>query len=647
MTRLLPRVLLLAALAGCSAREPPSTTWRSLVAPLAPGREVARGYVLSAPARGHERDVVFRATRASDGSAVEVHVVARGQWSGVRETRSFGVAWEEPRSRAPRDDAEAVTEALRAAIARNDHGLGPVDAIPLDAARPVTLRDRGLLALRLVGTRGPFPWWAVALSLAVAAAQRRREASRELVAVGVGALALRVGFGAWGPFHINQQGALWIDGALHPDALRAYGPGFAELYGLAARLVAPDTAVFALNAALGAVTAPLAMLVARRLRLSPGRALIAGMLVAADPVLLRVAATESYVTPVVALALAATWAFLTAADPAVSDRRRRIALVLAGSLFAAQCIRVHPLGWIAASLVPLLVGAGVGWRAALRCALVTGAVALATSGAVLADVLAAMAGRGVMAPTLRVSSVVAGVALGALAAIVPRTRSFAPTTIASLALGGLVWETYGQSDVWRLAAVHVVLAAPLFAAAAALPERHPRALGAALGAALLVAGMPMIRHRTTDASEYEWARRWLASRPPACRVVWVAFAGERRTVFLPTWMHRGASVALDARGPADVASRLTPLGCTWYFRGAACETADGAPACAAVERALVLTADAEVRVLAVASHRGLPYAGELVRVATYRVVGLRATSFPSTSPGLAVARPGLASMPVS
>lgn len=618
--------LLLAALAGCSTRDPPPDTWRSLVAPLAPSREVARGYVLSAPARGHERDVVFRATRASDGRAVELHVVARGQWTGVRETRSFGVAWEEPRSRAPRDDAEAVTEALRAAIARNDHGLGPVDAIPLDAARPVTLRDRGLLALRVVGTRAPFPWWAVALALCIAAAWRRREVSREFVAVGVGALALRVVFGAWGPFHINQQGALWIDGALHPDALRAYGPGFAELYGLAARLVAPDTAVFALNAALGAVTAPLAMLVARRLRLSPGRALIAGMLVAADPVLLRVAATESYVTPVVALALAATWAFLAAADePALGDRRRRAALVLAGSLFATQCIRVHPLGWIAASLVPLLVGAGVGWRAALRFALVTGAVALATSGVVLADVLAAIVGRGVMAPTLRVSSVVAGVALGALAAVHPRTRSFAPATIASLALGGLVWETYGQSDVWRLAAVHVVLAAPLFAAAAALPERHPRALGAALAAALLAVGMPMVRHRTTDASEYAWARRWLASRPPACRVVWVAFAGERRTTFLPTWAHRGASVALDARGGVDVRARLSPLGCTWYFRGAACETADGAPACAAVERALVLAPDAEVRVPAVASHRGLPYAGERVRVATYRVVGLRAT----------------------
>lgn len=626
MTRRLPRALLLAALAGCSAREPPPDTWRSLVAPLAPGREVTRGYVLSAPVRGHERDVVFRAVRPSDGRAVEVHVVARGQWTGVRETRSFGVAWEEPRSRAPRADLEAVTQSLRDALARNDHGLGPVDAIPLDAARPITLRDRAVLALRALGTRVPIPWWAVAVALCVAASWRRWKPAREAAVVAAVALVLRVAFGAWGPFHINQQGALWIDGALHPNALRAYGPGFAELYGLAAHVLAPDTAVFALNLALGAAIAPLAMAVARRAGLSVGRSLVAGVVVAADPVLVRIAATESYVTPVVALALASAWAWLAAVDaPLRDDRPRRLALAFAGALFAAQGVRVHPLGWIAAALIPLLVGAAAGWRVALRCALTTGAVVLVTSGAVLADVLAALGGGTVMAPSLRWRALAVGVALGAVAALHPRTRSYAPATIASLTLGALVWETYGQSDVWRLAAVHVVLAAPLFAAVSALPEAPPRALAAALGVVLFAAGVPMVRHRTTDAREYAWARRWLASRPPACRVVWVAFAGDRRTVFLPTWAHRGTAVALDARAPLDVAARIAPLGCTFYLRSAACASADGAAACADVERALVLAPESEAIFPAVASHRGLPYAGATVRVATYRVLGLRTT----------------------
>ncbi|MDB4930639.1 MAG: hypothetical protein JWM10_3123, partial [Myxococcaceae bacterium] len=107
-------VALAALLVGaCRAEAPaPRASWATLIAPYAAGREVTRGYVLGPPARGPEHDVAFRATRAADRTQVELHVVDRGRWQGVRETRSFGVAWEAPRTTATRDDAEAVTEAL-------------------------------------------------------------------------------------------------------------------------------------------------------------------------------------------------------------------------------------------------------------------------------------------------------------------------------------------------------------------------------------------------------------------------------------------------------------------------------------------------------------------------------------------------------
>jgi hypothetical protein len=55
-------LLLAAALLVRPALAPPATiTWETLLAPLAPGAPVVRGYMLSPPRRGEEHDVVFTA----------------------------------------------------------------------------------------------------------------------------------------------------------------------------------------------------------------------------------------------------------------------------------------------------------------------------------------------------------------------------------------------------------------------------------------------------------------------------------------------------------------------------------------------------------------------------------------------------------
>jgi hypothetical protein len=623
-------VLLAALGAGCGRRPPTApVTWVTIVTPLAPGREVTRGYVLAAPTRGHEHDVVFRATRAADGARVEVHVVDRARWPAARPAGAFGVDWEVARTTAARDDAAAVTEALTRAIAAHPGVRGPVDAIPLDGSRAAnTPRPRALDLLSLLGTWRRLPWWLAALALLALALRGRARLHRTDAGLFAAALVARAALGAWRPFHVNGQGPLWITGALHPEELRAYGPGWSELHGWLPRVMAPDAAVFATQVALGAALAPLGAIVARHVGLSPGHAFLAGALLAADPVLIRIGATESYVVPILALATGSVAALL-AAGGVTHDRRRSAALWLAGALLAAQCARIHPIGWMAVALAPLVVAAGAGLRAgALAAAAIGGAVAL-TSGRVLADVLTSVAHGAVMQPTWLTRPAWVWLALLAAAVAHPRARRLAPAAACAGALASVIAETYGQSDIWRLAAVHAVALPGVLAvvamapAAVTAPMGRAGALAAAAAAVMLVGGGPMMRARTTDEMEFAWARGWMASRPAACRVAWVTFAGARRTVFLPAWAARGGTVRIDAREPVNVRALMDPLGCMYYVRTTACDAPDAREACAAVERELALAPEAAAVFPARASHRGLPYATPTVRAQTYRVTGFR------------------------
>jgi hypothetical protein len=159
--------LALAAFAFLLARPGPvelrSRSWEDVLAPLAVGRAV-RDYELTAIRRGEEHDVVLTLRRRSDErGAIEVHVLDRGRWSGIRETPSFGVAYETPRSSANVQDCESVTEEIAGIVRANDQGgLGPVDAIPLRSERDPPGISRALD--RITGVRG----LAVGLCLAAA-----------------------------------------------------------------------------------------------------------------------------------------------------------------------------------------------------------------------------------------------------------------------------------------------------------------------------------------------------------------------------------------------------------------------------------------------------------------------------------------------
>lgn len=130
--------LVFAALALLLAWPSPVTTrprtWEDILAPLHIGATI-NGFELTSLRRGEEHDIVLTLRRISgERGVVEIHVLDRGRWSGIRETPSFGVAYETPRSTTTEPECQAVTLAIADAVRANDPGgLGPVDAIPLGA----------------------------------------------------------------------------------------------------------------------------------------------------------------------------------------------------------------------------------------------------------------------------------------------------------------------------------------------------------------------------------------------------------------------------------------------------------------------------------------------------------------------------------
>lgn len=137
-------VLALVAITGAEPAAGP--TWSTLVPP----GPRADGWSVSPARRGDEHDVVFVVRRGPE--RVEVHVLARGAWSGVPETASFGVGWEGPRTSAAAEVATDVTARVAEELRARDPGRLDVDAVPLEpSARPAPSGAGGLaLALALL-----------------------------------------------------------------------------------------------------------------------------------------------------------------------------------------------------------------------------------------------------------------------------------------------------------------------------------------------------------------------------------------------------------------------------------------------------------------------------------------------------------------
>jgi hypothetical protein len=451
-------------------------------------------------------------------------------------------------------------------------------------------------------------WWvalAVATVLILCPAQPRMRLW--WVALFAAALALRLLLGSWVPFHINGSAGRWLDGALVDAALlRSYGPGYAELFAVAARFPSPDTAIFAANAALASLIPVWACALAGLAGVDRVRALLAGAWLAADVVAIRFAATESYFPALIALSAGALVAFAAAGQCAARKQPVRAAVLAAAAVtLLVQMVRIHPVGWAAAALAPLAAGCAAGLSARQRLRLALGACALAAAGVWLWDggvIAANIAEMAAQHGSARLKPPGNFVPIALL--LVPwlwmgRPRALVLLAAAALLLDDVTRHVYVQSVLWQASHDRLYSMVPVVALVALVPPR-PRALAVfavAVLALMVWRGGPALRMRTTEEREYPWLRAELARLPAGSRAAWVAAAG-RFNMFVP------AFVAPAGAGP--------PI--TVWLHTSLCEHADAAAACRAVEEPLALSPLARARLPAKPSRDGDDYRGDEVEI---------------------------------
>ena len=629
-------------------------TWETLLAPYTTGSPLPGGFRIEEIRRGPENEVVIPVRRPDDGAAVEVVVVERGRWKSEHESQSFTIDYELPHS--PAAERDAVTTLLAGTIRSRDHGLPSPDAIPLRAVDPsvlpwslemlrgvrgmlfgasvilmalsglhgspglawlgvglgltdVVVRVAGVPALRAdVGAAWTLPASAVLLLLALRG--RRSGRGTELVPaslVAATALVLRLALGPWGPLHVNGHGARFVAGAAgDPSDIAAYGPGYRELFAPVAALApaSPDRAIFACNAVFSALLPPLAFALGRLTGVAASAAFLAAMLLAIDPVAVRMGATEAYFPAIAFLCTSASVVVLLALhQDEAGDRWCAGALLVAAGLLLSQAARVHPCAWVLMATVPFVAVAGDAgsWPHRMRmvvvAAAVGGGVLLLTSASTLLDVVGNIRTGTVLRPRPPALGPLAWIAAAATvyAVIAPRRWLAVPAGIA-LAAMVVTRQAFDASPIWEQSYFRLYLTIPLVAAIACVPPALLcRRWVAVAAAALLVLvwlrfGLSIVAARSTEQLEYRWVREQLLRIPPECRVVHVASAGKR-VLTLPTYAGGlRPAVAMDLRQPRTIEAAFAPAPCLYYVHTSLCSTADGRPDCDAIERRLTLVA---------------------------------------------------------
>jgi len=496
------------------------------------------------------------------------------------------------------------------------------------------------------------PWrllvaFAGVLGMIVVMARRAsRVARRDAVVaalLGLAAFALRAVLLPWAFLHQNGQGASWIEVALHDTAgLSQYGPGYAELYSLAARLggTDPEPAVLLWSALLGATVPALAYAVARRYGAHPAASLGVAAVPLLDPILGRTFQSESYFAGITALTMASA-ALLAFLPPRLRAHPLRAGVVIATSgLLLSQSVRIHPTAWPAAAMIPVVAAFGPGsWRRRATILLVSvvgvGLVVAVSSGSAIAEVVHGSLGRQWLPRAVpRLSALDDHVVDAALLAAVAggaslrswRGAVIALLGVATIAVARLTDLLADPNPLVTAAQYRLELPAALCIGAAWLARaaRSPRRLRlwapAFAGAALVsaVARFPLATWLPTDAIEARWAREWRTRIEPTAAVATVERAG-RRLARLPLYSGLGPDrVALSAESSP---SSLTDIPETaYYYRSSLCSTVDGRQACDRLERGSRLELLEERELPARPSMRWLKYDTDRVRVALYRVV---------------------------
>ena len=420
--------------------------------------------------------------------------------------------------------------------------------------------------------------------------------------------------------HQNGQGPLWIQFALEGNA-RPYGPGWPEVFHWIVRGAArPDTALI-LAQELAAAVVPLGFFLgARALGLRPAVAAMVAAIVALDPICIRMARSESYLATIFTLLSLAAAALMSCSSPGIQRRSVVRALTFVGAgLLVAQATRIHPLGWVPAAPLPLilLIGRDTWRRRLIDVALATTAIAVVVAATSLAAMLATL--HGSLGQTFlpsagalvraHVLAALLHVGLASLLFAPRRTRPFAlPVLVIVLVLEAT--STTGilsaGSSLVDAAYQHCFL--PVIAAGAARLLSHERLSARRAGAILaplfvLHAVFEWRSMKTpTDAAEQAWCQQWRETLPSNAEVTWLELAGKR-VLELPI---HGTALPLTTPFRPEGVPQFRGRGPRYYYRGSLCSTPDGAGYCAAFEQTHQLRLIAQRSLPAIASLRWLP-----------------------------------------
>ena len=535
---------------------------------------------------------------------------------GVSPIGQFADWAKEPEARRVALSAVEKCVAQGKAVVLPEKGSAPASPLPI----PLLIGVVSVLVCWMSGRRG-------------------NRARGLLVALSAWAIVLGLRWMLLAPafFHQNGHGPAWIQAALSSGGF-SYGPGFRELFAAIARAggTTPERGVFLAAAALGATVPVSGYLGARGVGASKLLALALALSLAVDPVLIRIAASESYFGIGTALAFAA--AGLVAWSSARPKRRTLVIATLAAGALIAEAARVHPVTWLPTALIPTVALLGPGsLRRRLRVAFALGAgsavvVALLAGPSLLAvlrgslghqwmpaagprtDVLGALAPLVVMVAVLGAAARPRGFVIAAVfAAALLVARVFdllsAPNPAVDAAALRLYWP------VLSLALVAWIVRASRRARSARFPRWAPAALFAAVGALHAAITWRPMTALPTDALEQRFALAWRTELSRDTRVVYLRQVGQR-VMTLP--LYDGVTATPLPVAEADAAP-LSSMGSVLYYRSSLCASEEGRPVCERIEHGATLTPVVERELPARPSMRWSPLPGPSLHVGLYRV----------------------------
>ncbi len=557
-------------------------------------------------------------------------------------------------------DVELRSSAVRSFVSAGEIGLSPVGQFA-DWSKESDARRAALKALEHCATRDADlpvdrtganagsdrreprqltpPWLSLFAVAALGVALRRLRLSQEAVAaVLLGVFTGLLRWWAFGGtyFHQNGQGPVWVGYALRDDpGLSSYGPGFHQIFAAAALSFGtrPEIGIWLTQSVLAASVVPAAWLVARRLGAEPWLGAAVGVACAIDPLLGRLAMSESY------FATALSFAMLAAAACALAEPRPRSAAfwipVCAAALLLAQLVRLHPLVWPAAIIapIPLVFGPGSFQRRArvtLLGGLVIAVVVFIASGTQMLEVVRGPLGQKWLpsaGPRWEVFAdwkVGIGLALLALAGVA--LRSWRGAVL--VAVVAITYFVARSSDLMsdpnpavtdahrRMFLPAVVCLAIVVATRLRFVKQSQRGVAAVVVVAALLA-IPTGLTRSepaTDSLEASWFRGLRSGLAPNASVAYLERAGSQISV-LPLYAGERAPLS-DRDSSFDLGTLPAPA---YYFRSSLCSTPHGQPVCAAIEGSASLELVSERILPARPSMRWHAYVGSDARVALYRI----------------------------